>query len=73
MLKSSWSRKYLRYLLSILGKATKGAAQIPSVFATPLKKWQSKMQAFLLAIFLVEPQIRLELMTCRLQGGCSTN
>lgn len=21
----------------------------------------------------VEPQIRLELMTCRLQGGCSTN
>ena len=22
---------------------------------------------------LVEPQIRLELMTCRLQGGCSTN
>lgn len=22
---------------------------------------------------IVEPQIRLELMTCRLQGGCSTN
>ena len=24
-------------------------------------------------LILVEPQIRLELMTCRLQGGCSTN
>ena len=36
-------------------------------------KMATKMRAFLLAILLVEPQIRLELMTCRLQGGCSTN
>ena len=33
----------------------------------------TKKQAFLLAISLVEPQIGLEPMTCRLQGGCSTN
>ena len=35
---------------------------------------QQKMQAFFACVFSrMEPQIRLELMTCRLQGGCSTN
>ena len=49
-----------------------GAANIFDVYY-PSSEKASKMRAFLLAFSLVEPQIRLELMTCRLQGGCSTN
>ena len=50
-----------------------GAANIFDIYYSTQKKTTKNASIFLLAFFLVEPQIRLELMTCRLQGGCSTN
>ena len=47
---------------------------LKSVHAETLAQKNKKAQINLrFSFFLVEPQIRLELMTCRLQGGCSTN
>ena len=44
-----------------------------ALLPTPLGLAIKNSKLFFTCYTLVEPQIRLELMTCRLQGGCSTN